>query len=114
MPSASDAKPEREAHITVRNLDMAYGDFVILTSAPATGVTDWEQGGAPVITIAGPQGADASIAAGGAHVTTGAIRLLAPDLARLRAVPLGTPLDIVALGAGASPGPCPTVLPPGR
>src|SRR5262249_40776345 len=23
------AKPEREAHITVRNLDMAYGDFVI-------------------------------------------------------------------------------------
>ncbi|HVM80080.1 MAG TPA: ATP-binding cassette domain-containing protein [Stellaceae bacterium] len=29
MPSASEAPAEREAHITVRNLDMAYGDFVI-------------------------------------------------------------------------------------
>jgi phospholipid/cholesterol/gamma-HCH transport system ATP-binding protein len=29
MSSASEAPAEREAHITVRNLDMAYGDFVI-------------------------------------------------------------------------------------
>ena len=29
MPSASDAKPGAEPHVTVRDLDMAYGDFVI-------------------------------------------------------------------------------------
>jgi len=73
-----------------------YGPFVMLTSAGSTAVTDWEQSGAPVVTIAGALGSSDLIRAGGARITTGAIRLLDADLSLLRPVPVGAPIDIVA------------------
>ena len=73
----------------------AYGAFVIVTSATANTVTDWQRSGLPTITIEGPLGSDAAIGTGGAPVTNGSVRLLAQDLNGLRGVPLGTPVDIV-------------------
>jgi len=73
-----------------------YGPFVMLTSAASEGVTDWEEAGQPVVTIAGALGASDLIRAGGARVTTGAVRLNDADLDMLRPVPVGSPIDIVA------------------
>ena len=73
-----------------------YGSFVIVTSAFANTVTDWEQNGDAMITINGPLGTDALIRSHGAAVSRGSIRLLDPDLVRLRVLPLGTPVDVVA------------------
>jgi hypothetical protein len=83
--------------------DPSYGSFVILTSAPATGVTDWQQQHRPVITIEGPRDSAQLIAAGDARVTTGAVRLADTDLVKLRPVPIGTLIDVVAPPVGQSP-----------
>jgi hypothetical protein len=73
-----------------------YGPFVVVTSAIADTVTDWEQDGNPMVAITGPLDTEAAIAAGGGSVSRACIRLLADDLARLRNVPAGTPVDVVA------------------
>ena len=73
-----------------------YGPFVIVTSAIADTITDWEQDGNPMVAITGPLDTEAAITAGGGAVSRGCIRLLAADLARLRDVPAGTPVDVVA------------------
>jgi hypothetical protein len=72
-----------------------YGPFVIVTSALADTVTDWEQDGNPMIAITGPLDSLGVISAGGGTVTRGCIALLADDLSRLRDVPAGTPIDVV-------------------
>ena len=74
----------------------AYGPFVVVTSAFANTVTDWEQEGEPVVTISGPLDTLAAIQAGGAALSHGGIRLLDRDVAQLRALPAGTPIDVVA------------------
>lgn len=74
----------------------AYGPFVIVTSAPANTITDWEQSGHSVITIEGPLDSAAAIGATGAKVTTGSIRMIDSDLEQLRSVPTGSPIDVVA------------------
>jgi len=74
----------------------AYGPFVVVTSAFANTVTDWEQEGKPVVTISGPLDTLAAIQAGGAPLSHGGIRLLDRDVAQLRVVPAGTPIDVVA------------------
>jgi L,D-transpeptidase catalytic domain len=73
----------------------AYGPFVMVTSARANTITDWEQSGHSVITIEGPLDSGAAIGATGAQVTTGSIRMLDSDLAQLRGVPTGSPIDVV-------------------
>jgi lipoprotein-anchoring transpeptidase ErfK/SrfK len=73
-----------------------YGPFVIVTSAVADTITDWEQDGNPMVAITGPLDTEAAIVAGGGAVSRGCIRLLAADLSRLRNVPAGTPVDVVA------------------
>ena len=73
-----------------------YGPFVVVTSAIADTVTDWEQDGNPMVAITGPLDTEAAIAAGGGRVSQACIRLLADDLSRLRNVPAGTPVDVVA------------------
>jgi hypothetical protein len=73
-----------------------YGPFVVVTSAIADTITDWEQDGNPMVAITGPLDTEAAIAAGGGAVSRACIRLLATDLSRLRNVPAGTPIDVVA------------------
>ena len=73
-----------------------YGPFIIVTSAIADTVTDWEQDGNPMVAITGPLDTEAAIARGGGKVSQACIRILADDLSRLRNVPAGTPVDVVA------------------
>ena len=72
-----------------------YGPFVIVTSAFATTVTDWEQNGNAMIAISGPLGTGALTRTHGGAVSQGGIRLPTRDLTRLRVLPLGTPIDVV-------------------
>jgi hypothetical protein len=81
----------------------AYGPFVVVTSAFANTVTDWEQGGNAMVAITGPLDTLTAIQAGGAQLSHEGIRLLDGDMARLRVMPAGTPIDVVA-----------TLIPPRR
>jgi L,D-transpeptidase catalytic domain len=83
--------------------DPTYGPFVIVTSAFATTVTDWEQGGQSMVAITGPLGALAAIQHGGAPLSRGGIRLADGDMARLRPLPAGAPIDVVATLVPAKP-----------
>ncbi len=74
--------------------DPSYGPFVVVTSAIADSVTDWEVSGEPVITISSPMTAAAAIGHWGARDTNGGIRVLTGDLERLRVVPAGAPVDV--------------------
>lgn len=75
-----------------------WGPFVIVTSAHSNTITDWEESGDALIAIHGPLGprADAAIGATGARISHGCVRLHDPELQRLRAVPVGTPVDIIS------------------
>jgi lipoprotein-anchoring transpeptidase ErfK/SrfK len=73
-----------------------YGAFVIVTSAHSDAISDWELSGDAITAIHGSLGADAAIGTTGARVSHGCIRLHNADLARLRDVPAGTPIDILA------------------
>jgi hypothetical protein len=83
--------------------DPTYGPFVIVTSAFATTVTDWEQGGQSMVAITGPLGTVAAIQHGGALLSRGGIRLTDGDMARLRPLPAGAPIDVVATLVPAKP-----------
>ena len=72
-----------------------YGAFVIVTSAHSNTISDWEESGDAITAIHGPLGSDAAIGTTGAQVSHGCIRLHNADLAQLRDVPAGTPIDIV-------------------
>jgi lipoprotein-anchoring transpeptidase ErfK/SrfK len=72
-----------------------YGPFVIVTSAHSNTISDWEESGDAITAIHGPLGADAAIGTTGARVSHGCVRLHDADLAQLRDVPAGTPIDIV-------------------
>ena len=74
---------------------LGYGDFVLVTSAHSTKITDWANSGDAIVGIHGPLGADAQIGATGAAVSHGCVRLHLADLARLRQVPAGTPISVV-------------------
>jgi hypothetical protein len=81
--------------LLARSPSPVYGPFVIVTSATANTITDWQRSGLSTITIEGPHGSDAAIGATGAHATSGSVRLQEQDLAGLRDVPVGSPVDIV-------------------
>jgi hypothetical protein len=72
-----------------------YGAFVIVTSAHSDAISDWDQSGDAITAIHGPLGSDAAIGTTGAEVSHGCVRLHNADLAELRPVPAGTPIDIV-------------------
>jgi lipoprotein-anchoring transpeptidase ErfK/SrfK len=72
-----------------------YGPFVIVTSAHSNAISDWEESGDAITAIHGSLGSDAAIGTTGAMVSHGCVRLHDADLAQLRDVPAGTPIDIV-------------------
>ena len=74
----------------------SWGPFVIVTTAHSNRITDWEDSGDALIAIHGPLGADHQIGTKGAAVSHGCIRLHVADLMRLRKVPDGTPITIIA------------------
>jgi hypothetical protein len=71
-----------------------YGPFILVTSAHSESIGDWEGSGDAVIGIHGPLGEGGLIGTSGAALSHGCIRLQLPDLARLRPVPVGTPITI--------------------
>jgi len=83
--------------------DPTYGPFVIVTSAFATTVTDWEQGGDSMVAITGPLNTVTAIQDGGAPLSRGGIRVVDSAMARLRDIPAGTPIDVLATLVPAKP-----------
>ncbi len=73
-----------------------YGPFILVTSAHSDAISDWEDSDDAVIGIHGPLGEGSLIGTGGAALSHGCIRLQLADLARLRPVPVGTPITITA------------------
>jgi hypothetical protein len=73
----------------------AWGPFIMVTSGHSTAISDWEKSGDAIVAIHGPLGADAAIGTTGARVSHGCVRLHNADLARLRAVPAGSPVQII-------------------
>lgn len=73
----------------------AWGPFVMVTSAHSNAITDWEASGDALIAIHGPLGEDSEIGTSGAQISHGCVRLHDSDLAKLRVVPDGSPIDIV-------------------
>lgn len=73
-----------------------YGPFILVTSAHSDAISDWEDSDDAVIGIHGPLGEGSLIGTGGAALSHGCIRLRLADLARLRPVPVGTPITITA------------------
>ena len=73
-----------------------YGPFILVTSAHSDAISDWEGSDDAVIGIHGPLGEGSLIGTTGAALSHGCIRLQLPELARLRPVPVGTPITITA------------------
>jgi lipoprotein-anchoring transpeptidase ErfK/SrfK len=67
----------------------------MVTSAHSPDIADWEGSGDALIGIHGPLGEDAAIGTTGAKISHGCIRLHESAQVKLRAVPPGTPIDIV-------------------
>lgn len=74
----------------------AWGPFVLVTSAHSNTITDWEESGDAVIAIHGPIGEGREIGTTGARISHGCVRLHDDDLAQLRVVPDGSPVNIVS------------------
>lgn len=72
-----------------------WGPFVVVTSAHSETISDFEQSGDAITAIHGPLGAEDQIGDDGAKISLGCVRLHLDDLAKLRDVPAGTPIDIV-------------------
>lgn len=74
----------------------AWGPFVLVTSAHSNAISDWEESGDAIVAIHGPLGEGPEIGSSGARISHGCVRLQDADLAQLRAVPDGSPVDIIS------------------
>jgi lipoprotein-anchoring transpeptidase ErfK/SrfK len=73
----------------------AWGPFIMVTSGHSNAISDYEESGDAIVAIHGPLGADAAIGTTGARVSHGCVRLHDADLAQLRTVPVGSPVQII-------------------
>lgn len=73
-----------------------WGPFVIVTSAHSNAISDWEESGDAIVAIHGPLGADRAIGSSGAQISHGCVRLHDAALVQLRAVPDGSPVEIIS------------------
>jgi lipoprotein-anchoring transpeptidase ErfK/SrfK len=74
----------------------AWGPFVMVTSGHSNAISDYEESGDAIVAIHGPLGADAAIGTTGARISHGCVRLHDVDLDQLRAVPVGSPVQIIS------------------
>jgi lipoprotein-anchoring transpeptidase ErfK/SrfK len=74
----------------------AWGPFIMVTSGHSNAISDYEESGDAIVAIHGPLGADAAIGVTGARVSHGCVRLHDTDLDQLRAVPVGSPVQIIS------------------
>jgi lipoprotein-anchoring transpeptidase ErfK/SrfK len=74
----------------------AWGPFIMVTSGHSNAISDYEESGDAIVAIHGPLGADAAIGTAGARVSHGCVRLHDVDLDQLRAVPVGSPVQITS------------------
>jgi lipoprotein-anchoring transpeptidase ErfK/SrfK len=73
----------------------AWGPFVMVTSGHSDAISDYEESGDAIVAIHGPLDADTAIGTTGARVSHGCVRLHDADLAQLRTVPVGSPVEII-------------------
>ena len=73
----------------------AWGPFVLVTSAHSNAISDWQESGDAIVAIHGPLGESSAIGSSGARISHGCVRLQDADLAQLRVVPDGSPVDII-------------------
>lgn len=73
----------------------AWGPFIMVTSGHSNAISDYEESGDAIVAIHGPLSADAAIGTTGARVSHGCVRLHDVDLAQLRSVPVGSPVQII-------------------
>lgn len=74
----------------------AWGPFIMVTSGHSNAISDYEGSGDAIVAIHGPINADAAIGTTGAHISHGCVRLHDVDLDQLRAVPVGSPVQIIS------------------
>jgi lipoprotein-anchoring transpeptidase ErfK/SrfK len=74
----------------------AWGPFVMVTSGHSNAISDYEESGDAIVAIHGPLGADAAIGTTGARISHGCVRLHDVDLDQLRAVAVGSPVQIIS------------------
>lgn len=72
-----------------------WGPFIVVTSAHSESISDFQMSGDAIAAIHGPLGSADAIGETGAQVSKGCVRLHLDDLAVLRDVPAGSPIDIV-------------------
>jgi lipoprotein-anchoring transpeptidase ErfK/SrfK len=72
-----------------------WGPFVMVTSAHSETISDYQMSGDAIAAIHGPLGSAKAIGTTGAKVSHGCVRLHLDDLARLRDVPAGSPIDVI-------------------
>ena len=73
----------------------AWGPFIMVTSGHSDAISDYEESGDAIVAIHGPLGLDAAIGTTGARISHGCVRLHDIDLAQLRSVPVGSPVQII-------------------
>jgi lipoprotein-anchoring transpeptidase ErfK/SrfK len=73
----------------------AWGPFIMVTSGHSNTISDYEESGDAIVAIHGPLGEDAAIGAAGARISHGCVRLHDIDLAQLRTVPVGSPVQVI-------------------
>jgi lipoprotein-anchoring transpeptidase ErfK/SrfK len=73
----------------------AWGPFIMVTSGHSNAIGDYEESGDAITAIHGPLGADAAIGTTGARISHGCVRLHDADLAQLRTIPVGSPVEII-------------------
>jgi len=73
----------------------AWGPFIMVTSGHSNTISDYEESGDAIMAIHGPLGEDAAIGAAGARISHGCVRLHDIDLAQLRTVPVGSPVQVI-------------------
>lgn len=76
--------------------DKGWGPFVMVLSAHSETISDFQSFGDAIGAIHGPLGAEDEIGTTGARISLGCVRLHVEDLERLRDVPAGSPVDIIA------------------
>lgn len=95
---ASTPTPQGHFFLTVKESPdpHRYGPFVLHTSGHSEAIQSWEGMGDAITAIHGPVSAksDAQIGREGTRISNGCIRMHKADLARLNAIPPGTPIDI--------------------